>query len=328
MRFGRTRRLRGSGAVRDLVGQTRLLPRDMIMPCFVLEGAGRKERIGSMPGVFRLSADNLLGELNEARAAGIKAVLLFGVPGRKDAKGSAAYSETGIVQKTVRAIKKDLGGMTVITDVCLCAYTAHGHCGIVKGRGGGFTVDNDESIAVLSRIALSHAAAGADFVAPSAMMDGQVGAIRGGLDANGFKETGILAYSAKYCSSFYGPFRDALDSGPGSGDRKTYQMDFRNSDEALREIKHDIDEGADIVMVKPALAYLDIIGRAKGSFNVPLAAYNVSGEYAMLKRYARDKEEEQRLFLEVLTGIKRAGADMIITYYAKEAAKLLKEGKI
>ncbi|NLE91428.1 MAG: porphobilinogen synthase [Elusimicrobia bacterium] len=327
MRFSRTRRLRGSGSLRDLVGQTCLLPGELIMPCFVLEGAGRKERIERMSGVFRLSVDNLLGELDEALAAGIKTVLLFGVPGRKDAKASVAYSESGIVQKTVRAIKKRISGMTVITDVCLCAYTAHGHCGIVRKRSGGFTIDNDESIAVLSRIALSHAAAGADFVAPSAMMDGQVGAIREGLDANGFKEAGILAYSAKYCSNFYGPFREALDSAPEFGDRKTYQMDFRNSDEALREIKNDIDEGADIVMVKPALAYLDIISRAKRSFNVPLAAYSVSGEYAMLKEYARDKEEEKRLFFETLTGIKRAGADMIITYYAKEAAKLLKERK-
>jgi len=247
---------------------------------------------------------------------------------KKDRYGKEAYNEYGIVQKAIKAVRKDIGDIVIITDVCLCGYTSHGHCGIVKRpktKNKDFYIDNDETLKILSKIAISHAEAGVDFVAPSAMMDGQVRAIREALDKNGFQDTGILAYSAKYASNFYGPFREALDSTPEFGDRKTYQMDYRNADEALREIQEDINEGADIVMVKPSLAYLDIIYRAKEKFNIPLAAYNVSGEYSAIKKLSQgDKVKEKDLALEVLTSIKRAGADIIITYYAKEAVRWLK----
>jgi porphobilinogen synthase len=284
-----------------------------------------------MPGVYRLSLDNLIRDIKEIKALGIKMVILFGIAQKKDARATEAYSQDGVVQKAMEAIKKEIKDIIVISDVCLCGYTSHGHCGIVKNRkpqAAGrreFIVDNDETSQVLAKIAKSHAQAGADFVAPSAMMDGQIKTVREALDSNGFQNTGILAYSAKYASGFYGPFREALGSNPQFGDRKTYQMDYRNSDEALREIGQDIEEGADIVMVKPALSYLDIIYRAKQKFNLPLAAYNVSGEYALIKSAAeKDLVNEKGIILEILTSIKRAGADLIITYHAKEAAKWLK----
>ena len=323
MQAVKLRRLRKKGAVRDWISETQLHPKNFILPYFVVEGKNVKKPIKSMPGVYHLSIDNLLKDIPEA--AGIQSILLFGIPEVKNNIGSQAYKKNGIVQKAVRAVREEFKDLIVITDVCLCAYTSHGHCGIFNGRGKkNRGPDNDATLKILVKIALSHAEAGANFVAPSAMMDGQVGAIRGALDRNGFKDVGILAYSAKYASNFYGPFREALDSRPQFGDRKTYQMDFRSSKEALREIKQDIDEGADIVMVKPALAYLDIICRAKQEFNVPIAAYNVSGEYSMIKKLKNiGKDSERELVLEVLTSIKRAGADFIITYWAKDAAKWL-----
>lgn len=346
MGFVRLRRLRSSQRIRDLFAQTKILPKDLIMPYFVIEGRNKKEAIKSMPGIYRLSVDNLLKDVKEAGGLGIKAVLLFGICREKDEKGSGAFSKDGIAQKAIKAIKKDAQDLAVITDVCLCGYTTSGHCGIIKvvdsslfivdGRQRKVShklstinyqpeVDNDETLKILAKISLSHAQAGADFVAPSAMMDGQVKAIREALDKNGFKGTGILAYSAKYASSFYGPFREALDSMPQFGDRKTYQLDYRNSDEALREIKEDIKEGADMVMVKPALSYLDIIQKAKQNLNLPIAAYNVSGEYSLVK-FASEKGlfNEKDIILEILTAIKRSGADLIITYHAKEAARWLK----
>jgi porphobilinogen synthase len=316
--------------IRALFSQTNLLAKDLVMPYFVIEGANKKERIERMPGIYRLSIDNLIKDLREAKLLGIKAALLFGICRKKDGKATAAYSESGIVQKAIKAVRRNIKDMVIITDVCLCGYTSHGHCGIVKQSrtaGGQFIIDNDKTLSVLAKVALSHARAGADFVAPSAMMDGQVRALREILDQNDFKDIGILAYSAKYASNFYGPFREALSSNPMFGDRKAYQMDFRNSNEALREIEHDIEEGADIVMIKPALAYLDIIARARALYKIPIAAYNVSGEYTMLKNYCQDKEEERRLAFEILTSIKRAGADIIISYYAKKVAKWIKEAR-
>jgi len=318
MQVARLRRLRQSANLRDWISQTQLRHKDIILPYFVVEGRNVKKEIQSMPGVYHFSIDNLLKDISEAK--GIKSVLLFGIPKTKDEIGTQAYRDNGVAQEATRAIKKKFKKLIVITDVCLCGYTSHGHCGIVKGN----RIDNDETLNLLAKIALSHARSGADFVAPSAMMDGQVRAIREALDKNGFQDIGILAYSAKYASNFYGPFREALDSAPQSGDRKSYQMDYRNADEALREIKQDIIEGADIVMVKPALAYLDIIYRAKQKFNVPIAAYNVSGEYSMIKKLAGgDKIREKELALETLTSIRRAGADLIISYFGKEVLKCL-----
>ena len=319
MQAVRMRRLRDKKLIRDWVSETQLHPKNIILPYFVVKGKGIKEPIKSMPGVYHFSIDELLKDIQDAR--GIKSVLLFGVSEKKDGTGREGYKKNGIVQQAVKELKKKFKDLVVITDVCLCAYTSHGHCGIVKES----SIDNDESLKVLVKIALSHAASGADFVAPSAMMDGQVRAIRQALDKNGFKGVGILAYSAKYASNFYGPFREATECSPKFGDRKTYQMDLRNSDEALREIKQDIDEGADLVMVKPALAYLDIIYRAKKDFSVPIVAYNVSGEYSLIKKLAsKDKVKERELALEVLTSIKRAGADLIISYFGKEVGKWLK----
>jgi len=320
------RRFRSNERIRDLVGETRISANDFIMPYFVIAGKNKEEPIKSMPGIYRLSLDNLIRDIKEIKGLGIKAILLFGIPQKKDASGTEAYSREGILQKAIKAIRKDIKDITIISDVCLCGYTSHGHCGIVrKIKPNEFIVDNDETLKILAKIALSHAEAGANFVAPSAMMDGQVRAIRETLDNNGFSKTGILAYSAKYASNFYWPFREALGSSPQFGDRKTYQMDCRNSDEALREIEQDINEGADIVMVKPALSYLDIIYRAKQKFNVPLAAYNVSGEYSLVKSAAKEGlVDEKNIILEILTSIKRAGAGLIITYHAKEVAKWLK----
>jgi len=325
----RLSRLRKDSSTRNWISETLLRPKDLILPYFVVEGRGINRPIRSLPGVSHLSVDRLLRDIADARKKGIKSILLFGIPGSKDNLGSEVYKKNGIVQKATKVIKKEFKDIIVITDVCLCGYASHGHCGIIK-KNTRYEIDNDVTLKLLSKIALSHAEAGADLVAPSAMMDGQVRSIRDSLDKNGFKNTGILAYSAKYASNFYGPFREAFDSRPQFGDRKSYQMDFRNSDQALREIEEDIKEGADIVMVKPALSYLDVIYRAKQRFNVPIAAYNVSGEYSMVKAYCQrqatsDKRQgmEKELVSEILTSIKRAGANFIITYWAKEAAKWL-----
>jgi len=316
----RLRRLRRTPALRDMFRETRLSKEDFIYPLFVVEGAKIKKEIGSMPDNFQMSIDNILCECEELETLGINSILLFGIPQTKDAVGSGAYDANGIIQKALREIKKRFSEMLVITDVCLCEYTAHGHCGVVEN---GF-VQNDKTLELLAKEALSHAENGADIIAPSDMMDGRVAAIRQKLDENGFSEMPIMAYSAKFSSAFYGPFREAAESAPQFGDRKSYQMDFGNSDEAMREIALDIQEGADVVMVKPALSYLDLIRRAKDNFNVPIAAYNVSGEYSMIKAAAeKGWIDGEKVMLEVLTSIKRAGADVIITYFAKEAAKII-----
>lgn len=318
----RPRRLRRNENLRRMIRETVLAVDHLVMPLFVVPGRGIKNPVSSMPGVFQMSVDTLLEEVKSAVQLRIPAVLLFGLPEAKDEHGSEAYASDGVVQKGVQAVKDRFPDMVVITDVCLCEYTSHGHCGLLHGR----EVDNDETIDVLARVALSHARAGADMVAPSDMMDGRVRAIRQSLDECGFEQVSILSYAAKYCSAFYGPFREAADSAPQFGDRRAYQMDVANSDEALREVELDIEEGADIVMVKPALAYLDIIRRVKDSFDRPVAAYNVSGEYAMIKAAAeRGWVDEQRVMMETLTAIRRAGADLILTYFAKEAALLLQE---
>lgn len=317
----RPRRLRRSETVRALVSETELSIGKMVMPYFVVCGTGIKSEIRSMPGMYRWSVDKLLIELDELVTAGVGSILLFGIPDRKDEKGSEAYSEKGIIQRAIADIKKRFPKINVVGDVCLCEYTSHGHCGIVENEH----VNNDKTLELLCKMALAQARAGVDIVAPSDMMDGRVRAIRHALDENGFSELPIMSYSAKYASAFYGPFRDAADSAPQFGDRRSYQMDPANALEAMREIELDIEEGADIVMVKPALAYLDVIRRARDSFNVPIAAYNVSGEYSMLKAAANlGYIDHDRAMLEMLTSIKRAGADIIITYFAKDAAKLLK----
>jgi len=317
----RARRLRRSENLRRMVRETRLAPEDLILPLFVCPGRDVTRAVESMPGVAQLSVDNAAREAREAFAAGVPAVILFGLPERKDAQGSEAWKDTGVVQNAVREIKERVPEMVVITDVCLCEYTDHGHCGVIAG----LDVDNDATLELLAREALSHARAGADMIAPSDMMDGRVGAIRGALDQNGFANTPIMAYSAKFASAFYGPFREAAESAPQFGDRRSYQMDPPNGDEAMREIAADLEEGADIVMVKPALPYLDLIYRAKQQFNCPLAAYNVSGEYSMIRAAGRNGWiDEQRATLEVLTAIKRAGADMILTYFAKDVARLIR----
>lgn len=335
MAFVRLRRSRATSNLRELYAETELSVKDLIMPYFVIEGKDKRQAIRSMPGINRLSVDNLIKDIKEITDLGIRAVLLFEICDKKDKMGSRSYSEIGALQRAVAAIKKEKADVVVITDVCLCGYTSHGHCGIVRMQNAkrkmqsGFIIDNDKTIKILAKIALSHAEAGADFVAPSAMMDGQVGMIREALDKNKFSDVGILAYSAKYSSNFYAPFREALNSHPEFGDRKTYQMDFRNSNEALREIEQDIDEGADIVMVKPALSYLDVIYRAKERFNVPIAAYNVSGEYSLIKTAAKEGMlDERQVVLEILTSMKRAGADLVITYHAKEAAKWISHSKM
>ena len=316
----RLRRLRHTESLRALVRETGVGVGDLVYPLFVVEGRGQKQEITSMPGVFRYSVDLLPKEVEELAGLGIPAVLLFGIPDHKDEAGSAAYHPKGVVQQAVRAIKKTAPQLVVITDVCLCEYTSHGHCGlVVDGQ-----VDNDQTLPLLAKTALSHTRAGADIVAPSDMMDGRVKAIREALDKASFDHIPILAYAAKYASAFYGPFREAAGSTPQSGDRRSYQMDPPNLRDALREVEQDIAEGADIVMVKPALAYLDVIRRVRDSFNHPLAAYNVSGEYAMVKAAAKQGWlDERQAILEILTAIKRAGADIIITYHAKEAARWL-----
>ncbi len=316
----RPRRLRRIPAIREMVRETSLAPNDFISPLFVSCGKGMREPIGSMPGQFRLSAESAAQEAKELWDLGVPAVILFGLPDTKDAIGSRSWAKDGVVQTAVREIKEKVPGMVVITDVCLCEYTDHGHCGVLKGT----EVDNDATLELLAKQAVSHAEAGSDMVAPSDMMDGRVMAIRKALDKEGFQQTAIMAYSAKYASGFYGPFRDAADSAPQFGDRAGYQMDPANAREALREIRLDIDEGADIVMVKPALAYLDIIRSVRQETLVPLAAYNVSGEYAMVKAAEQlGWIDGKRVMLEILVSIRRAGADLILTYFAKEAAKAL-----
>ncbi len=319
----RPRRLRRNEKIRDMVRETSLAPKNLIYPLFVGPGRNKAQPVSSMPGVAQLSVDRAVEECQEAASLGIPAVILFGLPERKDGVGSEAYDDGGVVQQAIRAIKGKLPELLVITDVCLCEYTDHGHCGVIKNGD----VDNDSTLELLVKESLSHARAGADIVAPSDMMDGRVGAIRTALDENGFGQTAIMAYAAKYASGFYGPFREAAESTPQFGDRRSYQMDPANSDEALREVEMDIREGADIVIVKPAMAYLDIVYRVKQKFGYPVAAYNVSGEYSMIKAAGQNGWiDEQRIMMEVLLAIRRAGADMILTYFAKDAARVLAKG--
>jgi porphobilinogen synthase len=317
----RPRRLRRTDAIRRLVRETHLTPDCFIYPLFVCEGSGVRRAIASMPGVFQLSVDEAVEEATAAHADGVPGVLLFGIPESKDETGSPAASPQAPVQSAVRELKRALPDLIVTTDVCLCEYTSHGHCGILDGE----EIVNDATVSHLVRVALSHAVAGADFVAPSDMMDGRVAAIRQALDEQGFERVGIMSYAAKYCSAFYGPFRDAADSAPQFGDRRSHQMDPANVEEALREVDIDLAEGADIVIVKPALTYLDVVSRVKARFSQPTAAYHVSGEYAMLKAAAANGWiDEPRAMMETLTAIRRAGADIIITYYAREAARALR----
>ena len=316
----RPRRLTKDERFREMIRETHLRPDDMILPLFVCPGKGVRRPISSMPGNFQLSIDELIREVKEARSLEILGVILFGLPEKKDEVGSEGYSENGIIQRALKSLKDAVDGITLITDVCLCEYTSHGHCGVVRDGG----VVNDETLELLARQALSHVKAGADMVAPSDMMDGRVGAIRKILDENRFQDIPILAYAAKYASSFYGPFREAAESKPQFGDRKSYQMDPPNAEEALREVRLDIEEGADMVMVKPALPYLDVIYRVKQAFNIPVAAYNVSGEFAMVKAASQlGWMDGEQVMMESLIAIKRAGADLILTYFAKEAARKL-----
>ncbi|MEK6779192.1 MAG: porphobilinogen synthase [Candidatus Deferrimicrobiota bacterium] len=319
----RPRRLRKNEMFRRMVRETRLSVDDLIYPLFAAAGKGIRKEVPSMPGVYQLSVENMVKEVKEVKSLGIPAILLFGIPAKKDAVGSDACSDKGIVQTAVRAVKDAVPGVMVVTDVCFCEYTDHGHCGILTRDG---EVDNDATLAILAQSAVTHARAGADMVAPSDMMDGRVAAIREALDREGFPGTPIMSYAAKYASGFYGPFRDAAESTPKSGDRKSYQMDPPNAREALREVALDVREGADIVMVKPALAYLDIIRRVREAFDLPVAAYNVSGEYSIVKAAAKlGWIDGDRVMMEILTGIKRAGADLILTYSAKDAARILSE---
>jgi porphobilinogen synthase len=317
----RPRRLRRSEALRGFVRETRLSTSGLVYPMFACPGTKMRTEVGSMPGIFQQSVDQIVEECREVAGLGIPAVILFGLPSKKDEIGSEASDANGAVQRSIEAIRKAKLDLLVITDVCLCEYTSHGHCGVIeKGE-----VANDPSVERLADAALSHARAGADIVAPSDMMDGRVGAIRKKLDANGFEDVAILSYAAKYCSGFYGPFREAAQSAPQFGDRRSYQMDPANAREALREVALDLEEGADMIMVKPALPYLDIIQRMRERFDVPVGAYNVSGEYAMVKAAARNGwMDEQRVVLEIMTGIQRAGAEIVLTYHAKDVARWLK----
>jgi len=317
----RPRRLRRTPGIRDMVRETRISVKDFIYPMFVKEGTGLRDEIQSMPGQYQYTVDTLADRAEEVWDLGIPAVLLFGLPDRKDSVGSRSYADDGIVQRAVSAIKRRTPGLTVITDVCLCEYTDHGHCGIIHEGD----VDNDATLEILARQAVSHAAAGADIVAPSDMMDGRVAAIRGALEAEGFRGTAIMSYAVKYCSAFYGPFRDAADSAPQFGDRSTYQMDPANAREGVKEALLDEEEGADFLIVKPALPYLDIVHRVRESSMLPIAAYNVSGEYAMIKAAAdRGWMDEERAVMEALVSIRRAGADLLITYFACDAARFLR----
>ncbi len=320
----RPRRMRKSENLRRMVRETKLSVDDFVYPLFAVTGKGVKKPIGSMPGNYQMSVDHLVKEVKAVKDMGIPAVLLFGIPDKKDELASGAFAKDGIIQKAVKEIKDKAPDILIITDVCLCEYTSHGHCGMLDKDD----VDNDATLEVLAETAVSHARAGADMVAPSAMMDGQIAAIREGLDESGFETVPIMAYSAKYASCFYGPFREAAESAPQFGDRRAYQMDPANSDEAIREISLDVNEGADIIMVKPALPYLDIIRRAREEFDLPIAAYNVSGEFAMIKAAANmGWLDGERAMMESLTAIKRAGADIILTYFAKEAAEILNRGR-
>ena len=318
----RTRRLRKNERLRRMVRETTLSVDDLICPLFITHGKGVKRQIESMPGIFQLSIDLLAREVKEIDRLGIPAVLLFGIPEKKDETGSQAYAKNSIIRKAIKEIKDRAPEIIVITDVCLCEYTSHGHCGILKDGD----VDNDSTLELLARMALSHVEAGADMVAPSDMMDGRVSEIREYLDDNAYEDIPIMSYAAKYASAFYGPFREAAESSPQFGDRRSYQMDSANSDEAIREVSLDVEEGADIIMVKPAIAYLDIICRIKEEFDIPVAAYNVSGEYAMVKAAGKSGWiDEEKVMMECLLSIKRAGADIIVTYFAKEAAKIINE---
>jgi porphobilinogen synthase len=318
--FQRTRRLRTTPAIRDYVRETELRPRDFVLPLFVVEGTSIRHEISSMPGQFQLSVDNLATEVDELQALGISGVLLFGIPAVKDSAATGAFAEDGVVQQAIREIRRVAPDLLIITDVCACEYTDHGHCGILVGD----QVDNDLTLPLLARTAVSHAAAGADIVAPSDMMDGRVVVIRSALDSAGYPHVPIMSYAAKYASAYYGPFREAAESTPTFGDRRSHQMDPANAREALREIAIDLDEGADLIIVKPALSYLDIIHAAREAFDVPITAYNVSGEYAMIKAAARlGWIDEERVTLETLLSMKRAGAGRIITYHAKDAARWL-----
>jgi porphobilinogen synthase len=316
----RPRRLRRTDAIRSLVRETRLAPENFVLPLFVCPGTGVRREITSMPGVYNLSIDEVTKEVSAAYDMGVRSIILFGLPESKDELASGAYAEDGIVQRAIRSIRQSSPEMIIMADTCLCEYTSHGHCGVVRGH----EILNDESLELLARTALSQAAAGADIVAPSAMMDGQVGAIRELLDAEGFENTAIMAYAVKYASGFYGPFREAAQSAPGFGDRRAYQMDPPNAREAMREAELDYAEGADILMVKPATVYLDVLKMVRERFDVPTAAYHVSGEYALIKAAAQKGWiDEERVMMETLTSIKRAGADIILTYYAREAIQAL-----
>lgn len=316
----RMRRRRNNAAIRKITQETSLSVTDFIYPIFVTYGKGVQDSIEAMPGISRVSIDNLGADVHKAYDLGIQAILLFGIPESKDSLGSDSYNPNGIIQLAIKEIRQNLPDILIITDVCMCEYTDHGHCGITESG----SVNNDKTLDILAKISVSHVQAGSDIVAPSAMMDGQVAAIRSSLDQNGYIESPIMAYSAKYASGFYGPFREAAMSAPSYGDRQTYQLDTANTREAMEEIRLDVEEGADIIMVKPALAYLDVISAAKSKFMLPIASYNVSGEYSMIKAAAQNGWiDEKRIALEILTSIKRAGADMIITYYAKEAAQWL-----
>lgn len=318
----RPRRLRRSAGLRNLVRETKLSPHDFILPLFVSERITARQPVASMPGVFQFALAEVADEAQRVHDLGLQAVLLFGIPKEKNEQATSAYAENGIVQQAVRAIKARCPELVVITDVCLCEYMSHGHCGVTRGDGEHFHVLNDESVELLAKTALSHAAAGADLVAPSDMMDGRIGAIRETLDANGFEQAGIMSYAAKFASVFYGPFREAAESPPQFGDRRSYQMDSANAQEALREVALDIDEGADVVLVKPALPYLDILWRVRERFGKPTAVYHVSGEFAMVKAGAeKGCFDERAAVLEIMTSLKRAGADLIITYWAKELAE-------
>jgi len=321
----RPRRLRRSTALRNLVRETNLTAHDFVLPLFISDKIDKRRAIASMPGVFQFTVNEVVDQAKQAEDAGLQAILLFGIPDHKDEEASGAYAETGVIQKAVRAIKQKCPDLVLITDVCLCEYMSHGHCGVTRVDGEHFHVLNDESVELLAKTAVSHAKSGADMVAPSDMMDGRIGAIREALDANGFTDTGIMSYAAKFSSVFYGPFRDAAESPPQFGDRRTYQMDPANVDEALREVALDIDEGADIIMIKPALPYLDILWRARERFGKPTAVYHVSGEFAMVKAAAEKKVfDERAAVIEIMTSIKRAGADIIVTYWARELAEWTK----
>ena len=322
----RPRRLRRSSALRNLVRETHLNVHNFVLPLFVSENVQQRKPIASMPGVFQLSVKEAADEAQAAQDLGLQALLLFGIPKQKDEQASGAYAENGIVQETLRAIKSKCPDLVTISDVCLCEYMSHGHCGVIRIDGDRFHVLNDETVELLVRTALSHAEAGADIVAPSDMMDGRVGAIRAALDAKGFDQTAIMSYAAKFASAFYGPFREAAESPPQFGDRRSYQMDFANAKEALREVALDVDEGADIVMIKPALPYMDILWRVRERFGKPTAVYHVSGEYAMVKSAVeKGLLNERDAVLEIMTALKRAGADIIVTYWARELARWLRE---